>query len=80
MTPSIDWQPPIASASSTAGFSAISLPPRYWPSDVMTRRAPASMMRSLMLLAEKPPKTTEWIAPIRAQACIATTASTDIGM
>jgi hypothetical protein len=30
--------------------------------------------------AEKPPSTTEWIAPIRAQACIATTPSTNIGM
>ena len=29
--------------------------------------------------AEKPPNTTEWIAPMRAQACIATTPSIDIG-
>ncbi len=46
----------------------------------MTRRAPASAMRSCTLFAEKPPNTTEWIAPMRAQACIATTASIDIGM
>ena len=38
------------------------------------------MMRSCMLFAEKPPNTTEWMAPMRAQACIATTASIDIGM
>jgi hypothetical protein len=31
-------------------------------------------------LAEKPPNTTEWMAPMRAQACMATTPSTDIGM
>jgi hypothetical protein len=34
----------------------------------------------LQLLAEKPPNTTEWCAPMRAQACIATTPSIDIGM
>jgi hypothetical protein len=31
-------------------------------------------------LAEKPPNTTECVAPMRAQACIATTPSIDIGM
>ncbi len=67
------------SASSTAGLSAISLPPRNWPSAVMTSLAPASAMRSFTLFAEKPPNTTEWIAPMRAQACIAMIASTDIG-
>ena len=72
-------QTPIASASSTAGLSAISLPPRNWPSAVITSFAPASTMRSLTLFAEKPPNTTEWIAPIRAHPCIAMTASTDIG-
>ncbi len=39
-------QSPIASASSTTGFSAISRPPRNWPSAVMTATAPASMIRS----------------------------------
>lgn len=38
-----------------------------------------STMRSFSDLAEKPPKTTEWIAPIRLQACMATMASTDMG-
>ena len=35
--------------------------------------------RSARDCAEKPPKTMEWVAPIRAQACMATTPSTDIG-
>ncbi len=36
-------------------------------------------MREATASAEKPPKTTEWVAPIRAQARIATTASAIIG-
>ena len=32
------------------------------------------------LFAEKPPNTTEWVTPMRAHACIAITASIDIGM
>ena len=67
-------------ASSQAGFSAISLPPRICPSAVMIATAPASTTRSCTLLAENPPNTTEWVAPMRAHACIATTASTAIGM
>ena len=43
-------------------------------------RAPASSMRSLRDLAEKPPNTTECTAPMRAQACMAMTASGTIGM
>ena len=73
-------QPPIASASSTTGFSGISRPPRNCPSAVITATAPASTIRSWMLFAEKPPNTTEWVAPMRAHACIATTAWMDIGM
>ena len=42
--------------------------------------APASTTRSWMLFAEKPPNTTECVAPMRAHACIATTAWIDIGM
>jgi hypothetical protein len=80
MTLRIASHPPMASASSTTGFSAISLPPRNCPSAVITATAPASMMRSCTLLAEKPPNTTECVAPMRAQACIATTAWIDIGM
>ena len=76
----MDSQPPSISASSTAGFNGISRPPRNCPSAVSTAVAPASIMRSCRLLAEKPPNTTEWIAPMRAHACMHTTASIDIGM
>ena len=41
--------------------------------------ASQSLIRSLTASAEKPPKTTEWGAPIRAQASIAATASGTIG-
>ena len=39
-----------------------------------------SSIRTASSRAAKPPNTTEWIAPIRAQASIATTASGTIGM
>jgi hypothetical protein len=39
-----------------------------------------SSMRVASSLAAKPPKTTEWIAPKRAQASMANTASGTIGM
>lgn len=58
----------------------LDLPPRNWPSEVIRATAPASLMRSRRDWAEKPPKTMEWMAPIRAQACMATTPSTVIGM
>jgi hypothetical protein len=45
-----------------------------------TTRGRASSMRVASSFAAKPPKTTEWIAPRRAQASIATTASGTIGM
>ncbi len=72
--------PPIVNASSIAGFSAIALPPRICSSAAMTSVAPASTTRSCTLFAEKPPNTTECVMPRRAHACIATTASIDIGM
>ena len=40
----------------------------------------ASSIRAASPAGAKPPKTTEWIAPSRAQASIATTASGTIGM
>jgi len=40
----------------------------------------ASSMRAATSAGANPPKTTEWIAPIRAQASIAKTASGTIGM
>ena len=61
-------------------FSGSCLPPRTCWSAVMTMTAPASSMRSRRLCAEKPPKTTECVAPMRAQACIAATPSTLMGM
>ena len=39
----------------------------------------ASLMRSLSASGENPPKTTEWMAPIRAQASMANAASGIIG-
>jgi hypothetical protein len=41
--------------------------------------ADASAIRERSASAENPPKTTEWMAPIRAQASIATTDSTSSG-
>jgi hypothetical protein len=37
------------------------------------------LMRSRSDWAEKPPNTTEWMAPMRAQACMAATPSMDMG-
>ena len=47
---------------------------------VSTTLASLSTMRLARASAEKPPKTTEWIAPIRAQARMAKAASGIIGM
>jgi hypothetical protein len=41
--------------------------------------APQSWMRSRSAAAEKPPNTTEWIAPMRAQASMAIGSSGIIG-
>jgi len=56
------------------------LPPRDPPSALTTSRGAASSMRLARLTDAKPPNTTEWIAPIRAQASIAKAASGIIGM
>jgi len=45
-----------------------------------TSFAPESSIRAASSLAPKPPNTTEWMAPRRAQASIAITASGTIGM
>ena len=71
---------PSSSALSVAALSSTTLPPRQPPSAVITKRAPASSMRSRSDSAEKPPNTTEWMAPMRAQACMATMASGTSGM
>jgi hypothetical protein len=47
---------------------------------VTTTLQPASMMRSRSDSAEKPPKTTECTAPMRAQASMVATVSGIIGM
>ncbi len=68
-----------ATASSTAGLSAMGLPRRWPPSQVMTSTASASSMRLRSASAEKPPNTTECTAPMRAHASMATAASGIIG-
>jgi hypothetical protein len=52
-------------------LSAVVLPPRGAKSAVMTTRAPQSLMRLASASGEKPAKTTEWTAPMRAQASMA---------
>ena len=46
----------------------------------MTALHSASLMRSMSESGEKPPNTTEWGAPMRAHASIATGSSGTIGM
>ena len=67
------------SASSTLTLSGTFLPPRKPSSAVMTSFDVQSAMRPAIESGEKPPNTTEWIAPMRAQASIATAASGIIG-
>ena len=56
------------------------LPLRMPASAVIISFGRASSMRVARLAAAKPPNTTEWIAPMRAHASIANTASAIIGM
>ena len=63
------------SASSTAAFSFTSPPRRQPPSAVTTTLQLASVIRSINAALEKPPKMTECVAPIRAQASIAIASS-----
>ena len=58
-------------ALSVFSFSGIVLPPRSPSSAVMTKVDSQSMMRPASESGEKPPNTTEWIAPMRAQASMA---------
>ena len=78
-TVSTVWVPGSFSAASTLAFSGTLRPPRRPSSAVMISLLPQSPTRSAMELAANPPNTTEWIAPMRAQASIATAASTIIG-
>ena len=67
-------------AASALAFSGICLPRRQPASAVMIILALASLLRSAMASAANPPKTTEWTAPIRAQASRAMASSGTIGM
>jgi hypothetical protein len=58
-------------AVSVLAFSGIGLPPRRPSSQVMTKVDSQSTMRPASASGEKPPKTIECTAPIRAQASIA---------
>jgi hypothetical protein len=68
------------SASSTSALYSTGLPMRLPPSAVIIRAGFASSMRAARLAAANPPNTTEWIAPMRAQASMAKAASGTIGM
>ena len=72
--------PSSASAASTFALSGIGLPPRLPPSAVTTKRLSQSTIRPASASGEKPPKTTEWTAPSRAQASMAVIPSITIGM
>ena len=65
--------------SSTLCLTAAVLPLRAAPSTVMSAFASENSIRSRTDSAEKPPNTTLWIAPMRAQASIATATSGIIG-
>jgi hypothetical protein len=55
-------------ARSTVFFKGMRFPPRSPSLAVTTMRQRASRILSRSASALKPPKTTEWTAPIRAQA------------
>ena len=61
-------------------FSGIFLSPRKAPSAVINRVHPASLIRAARAVEEKPAKTTECTAPIRAQAKTAMVNSGTIGI
>ncbi len=70
----------LARATSAMGLSRWAWPLRKPPSAVTRTLHSASLMRSDSESAEKPPNTTEWGAPMRAQASMATGSSGIIGM
>ena len=67
-------------ASSTLAFNGTFFPPRTPSSAVITIEQSASRILSLRDSGEKPPNTTECIAPILAQASIANAVSGIIGI
>jgi hypothetical protein len=66
-------------ASSIIPFKSIVLFPRYPPSEVMTILQSLSFILVATADAENPAKTTECMAPIRAQAKVAIASSGIIG-
>ena len=63
--------PHLAIAASVLALSGILRPPRTPSSAVMTMFDLQSSMRPASESGEKPPNTTEWMAPMRAQASMA---------
>ena len=72
--------PSRVSAASTFSFNGTCLPPRTDSSAVITSLESAPITRWATASGEKPPKTTECTAPMRAQASIAMAASGIIGI
>ncbi|MNE17977.1 hypothetical protein D3C80_1109790 [compost metagenome] len=66
-------------ASSTIPFKSIDLFPRKPPSEVITILHSESLILAVTAEEEKPAKTTEWMAPILAQAKTETANSGIIG-
>ena len=66
-------------ARCTSGRYSTARPGSSPPEAVTITPGAASSMRTANSLAAKPPKTTEWMAPMRAQAGMATIASGTIG-
>ena len=64
----LDGAAAVSSAASTVALSGTTLPRRQPPSAVMMSLQPASLTRSRIAVSEKPPKMTECVAPMRAQA------------
>src|SRR4051794_41934449 len=71
--------PAFAIAASTLAFNGTFLPPRSPSSAVMMTLDWQAVIRWARLSGEKPANTTEWMAPMRAQARIAEAASGVIG-
>ena len=63
--------PERSTAASTFAFSGTLRPPRRPSSAVITIRDAQPSIRLASESGEKPPNTTEWMAPRRAQASIA---------
>ena len=80
-TTMIEVTPPALSAAASAfTLSGILRPPRTPSSAVTMMGDLQSSMRPASESGEKPPNTTEWMAPMRAQASMEIAASGIIGM